>query len=773
MQASQWREIEDAFHEALAKPLGERVALLGSLAPETRQTVERLLAAHSTPHPLLDAPLAEEIPAGARLGPYELLEPIGSGGMGTVYLARRADGQYDKQVAIKLTRQGLFDLGGRFERERQILAQLEHPNIARLLDAGVSPHGQPYLVMDLAEGVTLDRWVKEQRPGLDAMLDMFEKISEAVSYAHRHLVVHRDLKPANILVSPAGVPKLLDFGIAKDLRESAATQTLNLTPRYASPEQMRGGPVTTASDVYGLGLVLYELVTGQYPFPDADLLAPRVARIPPAIPSDLTAIIGMALREDPQRRYSTADQFLEDIRRFRQGRPVIAQPESWLYEVRKFAGRNRLAVTGAAVAVLSLVTATVAITIYAQRATRELARANEVSKFISGIMGNLPSGAPGTLRAKGASLKVVDLVESVTARVEPDLAAQPEAEATIRYLAGSAYNQMGLYAKAKPLAERAAQLFAAQRRPDDPERVSAEILLGGVQMYLGEFAQAEQLLSETRKHWRNPPPYTVAGLESILGIAQLRIGRRDAARMTLEHCLEVMETGLGADNPWAALVMSNLSLVYQERGEWERSRRILEKATLRARNQRDAAPEALGWAALNLAVVNRVLDRPEQARSAAIESIEAFRVALGTESAPEAQGLALLAWAHARLRDAAAETTARRAHAIQASRLPAGHLDQAVSLTWLGFVLLEKGKLSEARPLLERAIEIRRAKAPQQDWRTAPAALFLAELMARQGDVERGRAMLSESVEQLVKLFGAENVRVQDARNRLARLPRR
>lgn len=773
MQGSLWQEIDDSFHGALAKSPAERGAFLKALSPEVRPAVERLLIAHSTPHQLLDAPPAEEIPAGTRLGTYELLSPIGSGGMGTVYLARRADGQYVKHVAIKVTRQGLFDLDGRFERERRILAQLEHPHIARLLDAGVGPHGQPYLVMDLVEGVTLDMWVKENRPGLGAILYLFEKIADAVSYAHRHLVVHRDLKPGNILVSSDGVPKLVDFGIAKELQEGVTTEMLNLTPRYASPEQIRGAQITTASDIYGLGLVLSEMMAGRHPFEQTDTFAPRIPRFSPTIPSDLAAILGRALREEAEQRYSTVDQFVEDIRRFRQGRPVMAQPESRLYRMRKFVARNRWAVAGASMTAVLLMVAAGAVTSSARQAKRELARANQVSKFIAGTMGILPNGESGTLRAKGASLKVVDLIESVTASLERDLPVESEAQATICYLAGAAYNQIGLYAKAKPLAERSSRLFAVHRPPDDPERVSAEILLGIVQVYLGEFAEAERTLSETRRHWRNPPPYTVAGLESMLGIAQLRLGRTDAARATLEHCLEVMDAGLDGENPWSALAMSNLSLVYQERGEWDRSRQILEKATMRARAQRDSAPEALGWAALNLAVVNRILERPEQVRAAANEAIEAFRIAMGADSPPEAQSLTQLAWAQVRTQDGSAESTARRARAIQAAKLPPGHLDQAVSLTWLGYVLLEKGKLAEARPLLERAIEIRRSKAPHQDWRTAPAALFLAELLARTGEVERGRRMLTESAEQLAKLFGPVNSRVLDAQERLRRIPAR
>ncbi len=773
MQPHTWQRIEALFHAVLTLPPAERTAYLIEHAtePGLRGRVEDLLAGHESAHALLDAPPIDALPGGTLLGHYELLSIIGSGGMGTVYRARRADGQYAKQVAIKLIHQGVFDPGDRFERERQILANLEHPHIARLLDAGLSAYGQPYLVMELVEGTTLDRWAARHRPGADALLDLWEKIASAVSYAHRNLIVHRDLKPANVLVADDGSPKLIDFGIAKALIAGGdATQTLKFTPRYASPEQLRNLPVTTATDIYSLGIMLYELVTGQHPFPGADLSAPRAVSFACRVDDDLVAVIRMALRAEPERRYATADQFREDLRRYRRGLPVIAQPETRAYRVRRFVGRHRWGVLTASAAALALIGVASVAVVQARRATAQLARANTVSEFISGIMGVLPNDAPSSLRSKGASLKVVDLVESVAGRMDRDLKDQPEAEATIRYLAGSAYNQMGLFAKARPQAERSVALFSQQRAASDPERISAEILLGAVQAYQGDFARAERLLIETRKHWKSPAPYTVAALESVLGGVQLGLGKREAAEQTFEHCLRVMEAGLGPDNPWIGLVLSNLSLVYQGRGEWQRSRQLLERAVALARARANESPEALGWAALNLAIVERVLDRPAVVKSLAMESIAAFRAGLGEASPPAAQAMTQLAWASARLKEPEAERWAREAVAIEAAKLPPGHPEHAVGLTWLGYVLLQKDELTEARTTLERALEIRRGTAPSQDWRTHPATGFLGEVLVRQGETETGLALLREASKALTAQFGASNERTLDAQQRLVRL---
>jgi eukaryotic-like serine/threonine-protein kinase len=351
--------------------------------------------------------------AGRRLGPYELRSAIGAGGMGEVYRASRADAEYQQQVAIKLVRAGLdiAYISARLRAERQILATLDHPNIARLLDGGTTADGVPYLVMELIEGVPIDRYCEEQRLDVPARLKLFIDVCSAVQYAHRRMIIHRDLKPRNILVTREGVPKLLDFGVAKILDPAALPNggdvTLNaqrlLTPGYASPEQLSGQLITTASDVYSLGVILYELLTGVHPYVGTrqdplELLRAQLEAEPPK-PSrmtrrhfreDLDNIVLMALRKEPERRYASVEQFAEDIRRYLQRLPVIARRDTFLYRSSAFVARHKFAVTTASVVAMLLVGGIIvtwheARVAEAQRATAER-RFDEVRKLANSLI---------------------------------------------------------------------------------------------------------------------------------------------------------------------------------------------------------------------------------------------------------------------------------------------------------------------------------------------------------------------------------------------------
>ena len=343
--------------------------------------------------------------------------------MGAVYLARRADRQYEKQVAIKLIKRGMDTeaMLRRFRNERQILAGFDHPNIARLLDGDTTEDGLPYFVMEYVEGVPIDEYCDREALDVTARLQLFRQVCAAVSYAHRRAVIHRDLKPSNILVGADGVPKLLDFGIARllqagDASESPATMLEQrvMTPEYASPEQLRGEPVTTASDVYSLGVVLYRLLTGQLPYrlkaQSAEDMARTVGQTEPQRPSavadatsgrrlrgDLDNIVLMALRKEPERRYPSVEQFSDDIRRHLEARPVLARRDTLAYRAGKFVRRNTAASVAAVLVVLSLVGGIVMTTWQAQRARAQEAiaiaekaraerRFNEVRQLARSVM---------------------------------------------------------------------------------------------------------------------------------------------------------------------------------------------------------------------------------------------------------------------------------------------------------------------------------------------------------------------------------------------------
>jgi non-specific serine/threonine protein kinase/serine/threonine-protein kinase len=396
VDAQRWAEIKEIFCQAVELPIHERAALLDRASAgdaELRAEVDSLLRAHELAGNFLEAPAVELIVPdgtaepcieriGQRIGPYQLIGKLGEGGMGEVYRAVRADGQYDKQVAIKLVRFGWQSpaLLERFRQERQILAALESPHIARLYDGGTTEDGVPYVVMELIEGQRIDQYCEEHHLGVNERLALFRDVCGAVQYAHQHLVIHRDIKPSNILVTKDGVPKLLDFGIARvfepetdrafgsDAARRETTRAVMMTPRYASPEQLLGETITTATDVYALGVVLYELLTRESPFPGGDAapheLARLICEVQPLTPSaaaarsgtrarwprarDLDNIVMKALRKEPARRYGTAAQFGDDIRRYLDGLTVGATPDSLAYRVGTFARRRAVGVAATA-----------------------------------------------------------------------------------------------------------------------------------------------------------------------------------------------------------------------------------------------------------------------------------------------------------------------------------------------------------------------------------------------------------------------------------------
>ena len=377
-----WERVEQLFQEASDLDAAARPAFLAAACrgdERLRHAVGDLLRAstEAAANPLWQEPamhnearfLAASDDA-TTLDRYRLLERIGAGGMGVVYKAVRADDEFSKLVAVKIVRDSDPDMVGRLRQERQILAGLEHPNIARLLDGGTTADGRPFLVMEFVEGLPIDRYVTERQPPLTDLLELFRKICSAVSYAHRNLIVHRDLKPANILVTAEGQPMLLDFGIAKLLDGSAQrtrTGAAAMTPEYASPEQVLGAPITTASDIYTLGVLLYELLSGARPYRNTSSpleLAQAIGTEHPQplsthagrrFDSDLENIVQMALRKEPERRYASAGQFSEDLRLYAARYPVMARPATRGYRMAKFVGRNKAPVVALVLVLLALV----------------------------------------------------------------------------------------------------------------------------------------------------------------------------------------------------------------------------------------------------------------------------------------------------------------------------------------------------------------------------------------------------------------------------------
>jgi len=413
MNSDRFRRTEELFHAAMSHPEAERDAFLQQSCaddPGLRAEVERLLAAHASAGDFILSPAIESARArvgadagwaGLLVGPYRVIRELGRGGMGAVYLAERADGQYEHRVALKLIKRGMDteQVLARFRAERQILASLDHPNIARLLDGGSTDQGTPFFAMEYIEGEPIDTWADRRELSVDDRLRLFLQVSGAVAYAHQHLVVHRDIKPLNILVTAEGVPKLLDFGIAKVLHDTGdqTTSTVTgmrlLTPEYASPEQVEGQHATTVSDVYSLGVVLYELLTGRSPYrprsrapidvveavrttdPERPSAVGNTEKLRRRLRGDLDTILLTALRKEPARRYQSVEQFAGDVRRHLEGLPVRARPDTFRYRAGKFVRRNKVPVAAGVLLALALLGGTAATAYQARQARAAQARA--------------------------------------------------------------------------------------------------------------------------------------------------------------------------------------------------------------------------------------------------------------------------------------------------------------------------------------------------------------------------------------------------------------
>jgi serine/threonine protein kinase len=420
-----WQQIEAVFEQTLELPAEKRSGFLKHRCggdQQLRREVESLLDSHARAGNFIDNRThfyqefdEADVPLPQLIGPYRIVRELGRGGMGAVYLAERADEQYQKQVAIKLIKRGMDtdSVLRHFRNERQILAGFDHPNIARLFDGGTTEDGLPYFVMEYIEGLPIDEYCNKHTLALPEYLRLFREVCAAVTYAHRHLVIHRDIKRTNILVTADGVPKLLDFGIAKILQAGdgalpfvTMTGMRLMTPETASPEQVRGEPVTTASDVYSLGVVLYELLTGRFPYrfssqtpreieraiteqapekPSTAVFKNQQSKIinPKFIRGDLDNIVLMALRKEPARRYQSVEQLSEDIRRHLETRPVLARADTVSYRAGKFIRRNKIALAAGSLILLSLVAGLIATT---WEARREKRRFNDVRQLAHSVL---------------------------------------------------------------------------------------------------------------------------------------------------------------------------------------------------------------------------------------------------------------------------------------------------------------------------------------------------------------------------------------------------
>ncbi len=614
LPSSRWPEVGAIFDAAVELSEPARTKFLDEQCGKDqalRAEVDSLLAADEgavefieqsfLPSPAELFPDATIERAGQQFGAYRIIREVGRGGLGTVYLAERADDEYRKQVALKLVRRGLDteDILRRFRHERQILAQLDHPYIARLFDGGTTAEGLPYFVMEYVEGEPLTRFAVACELSVRERLELFRKVCAAVSYAHQNLVIHRDLKPSNILVTPEGTPKLLDFGIAKVLApdEEGFTQTLPgqqvMTPDYASPEQSSGGQITTSSDVYSLGVLLFELLTDENPLRLTSRAPAEIARAqstqeperpstvrarqaraggrPRSLEGDLANIVLMALRKEPARRYPSVDRFSEDIGRHLEGLPVSARPDTFSYRAQKFVQRHKLGVTAAAGVFLLLLGGLAAILRQNEivRQERDRARAAQattarLNQFLQSL---LSSANPDTF---GRDVKVVQVLDAAAARLDRDLGSEPAILAQAHLTIARAYAQLRA---AQPAERHARAALAIDRKlfgDDHPATAEVMAFLGRAMQVFRRYGEAEPLLRQALTVQRREPPADpneLARTLLVFGTVLVNTGRAQEAAPLVQEALDLSSKTNGEESVQVADALQTTGVLRRALGD--------------------------------------------------------------------------------------------------------------------------------------------------------------------------------------------------------------
>jgi serine/threonine protein kinase/tetratricopeptide (TPR) repeat protein len=574
MDAEEWAALDRLLDAALDLPPDSRSSWIDSLGPEhdaIRPRLRRLLETPSVSDARLTLPRFDAMvgdadepsrESGSSVGPYRLIRTLAQGGMGTVWLAQRADGLITRHVALKLPR-GVWQrtaLLDRMAREREILSRLEHQNIGRLYDTGLTDSGQPYLALEYIEGRHIDDYCAEHALDVPARLRIFLQVLDAVAHAHARLVVHRDLKPSNILVTGEGQVKLLDFGIAKLLTEGQAPGTAltalggqPLTPEYASPEQAAGEPLTIASDVYSLGVVMYELLTRARPH---KLLRDAEPTLPSAVASaaphgarllgDLDTIALKALKRSPGERYATVNAFADDIRRHLEGLPILARPDATWYRLSKFARRHAVPLGAATAALLAVLIGAGAAVWQARVAREEQRRAEEVKEFITSIF----EGASPYVAA-GEKLSAVDLLKRAQTRIDRIDGARPELRTELRTLIGASLAELADVAAAEPILRETVDEATRELGPDHELTLRARTVLALTHRFIGTPEQAAVELNDLLPRLRRNPASVedlAEALESHAGTA-MQLARWDEAEASSKEMLDVASTHLGERHP--------------------------------------------------------------------------------------------------------------------------------------------------------------------------------------------------------------------------------
>jgi eukaryotic-like serine/threonine-protein kinase len=843
MSSEAWGRLQALFEVAVSLGPAERSDYLSRECgddTELRRRIDSLLAVTDAGGRIdgivarAVGDLASSITAGQRVGPWELMEEIGRGGMGAVFLALRVDGEYEARAAVKL-------IGGirtpehlrRFRAERQILAGLDHPNVARLLDGGSTTEGVPWVAMELVDGVPVERdgkpsghsaepitrYCDARGYDLERRLRLFRQVLSAVQHAHQKAVVHRDLKPSNVLVTEGDgepVAKVIDFGIAKIIAsgEDASGRTshggLLGTLEYMSPEQATGShdSVDTRSDIYSLGVLLYELTTGTLPMPVEMLRAASPAELerlfrstePPApsrrvtasagddavrragdrstqpahlaraLRGDLDNIVGMALRHDPAQRYASVAQFADDIDRYLAGYPVSAHPSTWWYRTRRFAGRHRTEVIAAGIALVALIGSTALFTVRLaaerDRALLEATKSAEISGFLQQIF-----EVPDPTSAPGRDITARQLLDDGAERIAAGLAGQPAVRASLLGVIGSTYRGLGLYGDATRRLEESIALRRSLSNEDDAETAALLHILGRVRLEAGDHDGADDALrAALALHVRllGTEHTETASTRSSLALNTRARGQYEEAESLARDAVRIHRRTLTAQDPELAQSLHTLAFVLRSRRQHEESEVLYREALeIRRRILDPSHPQLLSTMA-NLAIVLEARSQYAEAEALLRDVLERRQVRLGAEH-PATLGsynnLAYMLWRTGQY--ARAESTFREV--LELGRRAFGeHTTTAIMLNNLGVALRRSGALTDAEAAHRESLAMNRRLLGEEHPRVAADMDNLGRVLLAGGDAAGAEDLHRAALAMHTRLFGSEHPALAESMSGLA-----
>jgi eukaryotic-like serine/threonine-protein kinase len=876
---ARWQQIQSVFEDVIdASPTERANRLAASCGGDTdlKRSVESLLASDQrTEDPLLDAisEAAESLLVehqdrlvGTQVGHYRLVSVLGHGGMSTVYRGERADAQYQQTVAIKVLHHAALHprLRNRLHSERHILATLAHASIARLIDSGDLDDGTPYLVMEHVDGESIDTYCDSRTLFIRERLELFVQVCAAVQYAHRNLVVHRDIKAANILVTPEGTPKLLDFGIAKLLAPESLSHTVPvtrlqeriLTPENAAPEQVLGRSITTATDIYSLGVLLYQLLTGRSPYrllsysqlqleraicmddpvrpsqmvvaklgAETDADRSRISdrrglsplRLHARLSGDLDAIVAMAMRKEPDRRYASVEALADDLNRHLLGNPVLARQGDWRYNTAKFLRRHLLAVFTVSAAFLALaVIAGVTlwqnhrIELARDAAAQERDRAQLVSAFLVDVFSQAD---PFT--SLGQNVTAKDLLDRGAEKITNNVTLQPEVRAELLESIGVAYRRQGFSDRAIPLFEQAVAIRRAERPLDNrrtaaalanlaraltegghmvsaeadlqqaldlahagdgsaPSVETADILVQFGQFELNgksEPDRASKLFGEALGIYRSAlgnQHLSVAAALSGLANAAVWVNDYAAAERYQRQAIEIFQATVSRNYPDYAVALATLGYILTQRGEYVEAERLLKEALQIDNSVFGDDNERSAQIQKHLSSLYDRQDDEPRAIKAMLDAIAIATKRLGPNHYMTGYYLDALASLYLKANQlGAAEEVSRRSLEVFAHSLPPQHLYVAGGRWTLGEILLRRGSPGDAETEFRASADINAALAGADSWRTARSTASLGWALIKDGRPAEGEPMLVAARARLLATVGARDVATQEATARL------